>query len=76
MKEWNFENGICVIETDYNYDLHAFDVYNGNVFLGTVYPGTVEDMNSCIKSLDNGEDPITESWEDGCGNNCSLEGWA
>jgi hypothetical protein len=74
MRTW--ENGeITVSEVDYNYDLHAFDVYVGDRFLGTVYPATIEDMARCIKALDDGEDPVSDGWEDGCGNVCSLDGW-
>jgi len=74
MKEWG-NNGITVVEVDYNYDLHAFDVYNGDIFLGSVYPATIEDMEECIKALDRGEDPVTDGWEDGCGNACLIDGW-
>ena len=75
MKEWKFENGIEVYESEHNYDLHCFKVYNNDDLLGIVYPNTIEDMEECIKSLDNGEDPISGGWEDGCGNNCKLDGW-
>lgn len=76
VREWNFENGISVVEMDYNYDLHSFDVYNGDIFLGTVYPSDIEEMKKCIECLDGGKDPISDFWEDGCGNSCSLEGWS
>lgn len=75
MKTWTFENGITVEETTYDYDLHAFEVYNDGELLGTVYPGDLEDMERCIAELDNGNDPITDKWEDGLGNTCTLEGW-
>lgn len=75
MKKWNFENGINVYEDSYNYGLHCFKVYNEENYLGTVYPDSIEDMEYCINSLDNGQDPISDGWEDGCGNSCTLEGW-
>lgn len=75
MKSWEFKNSIKVFEEDYNYDLHCLKVYKGESYLGTVYPGTIEDMHECMKCLDNGDDPITDGWEDGCGNPCTLEGW-
>lgn len=75
MKNWNFENGINVWESEYDYDLHCFKVYNGDKYLGTIYPSTIEDMESCIEDLDNGDDPISCNWEDGCGNGCTLDGW-
>ncbi len=75
MREWTFENGIIVQEEKFEHALHCFKVYNGNNYLGTVYPATIENMESCIASLDSGEDPISGMWEDGNGNSCSLNGW-
>lgn len=75
MQSWIFENGIEVYEKDFDNDLHCFDVYNGEEKLGTIYPDNIGDMESCVESLDAGEDPISGHWEDGCGNLCTLEGW-
>lgn len=75
MRTWNFDNGVIVGESSHDADLHCFEVFNGDRYLGTVYPNTIEDMNQCIKALDNGEDPISGGWEDGCGNTCSMNGW-
>ena len=75
MREWNFENGIRVVETEYNYDLHSLKVYNGEEYLGTVYPADVDYMMKCFAALDAGNDPISDKWEDGCGNTCTLDGW-
>lgn len=47
----------------------------GEEKLGTIYPDNIGDMESCIESLDAGEDPISGHWEDGCGNLCTLQGW-
>lgn len=74
MKEWKFENGIEVYESEYDHNVHCFKVYKGN-YLGTVYPETVDDMNACIERLDAGFDPISDGWEDGMGNACTLNGW-
>lgn len=75
MREWKFENGVLVVEESLDYDLHCFKVYNGDIYLGTVYPDSIETMNSMIIDLENGQDPISERWEDGNGNTCTLEGW-
>lgn len=75
MRTWNFDNGIEVLESEYDYDLHCFKVYNRANYLGTIYPNTIEDMENCIRELDNGSDPITDDWEDGMGNCCTLDGW-
>lgn len=75
MREWKFENGISVQEDEFNYDLHCLKVYHGEKYLGTIYPGSIEDMENCFKDLDNGNDPISNGWEDGLGNSCTLDGW-
>lgn len=75
MREWKFDNGIEVYESEFDYDLHCLKVYNGEKYLGTVYPACIEDMESCFKDLDAGNDPITSGWEDGCGNSCTFDGW-
>ena len=75
MREWNFKNGIRVVETEYDYDLHSLKVYNGEKYLGVVYPADVDDMMKCFDELDAGNDPISDKWEDGCGNTCTLDGW-
>lgn len=75
MKNWTFDNGIEVYESEFDYDLHCLKVYNGDNYLGTVYPDSIEDMKSCFKDLDAGNDPITGGWEDGMGNSCTLDGW-
>lgn len=74
-KNWNFEDGIFVQEVDFDGDLHELEVFNGDEYLGTVTPPDVEDMEKCINDLDNGSNPITDNWEDGMGNSCTLDGW-
>lgn len=75
MKNWKFENGIEVYESELDYDLHCLKVYNGEDYLGAIYPATPEDMDNCKAVLDGGEDPISGMWEDGLGNTCTLDGW-
>lgn len=75
MKNWQFENGIEVYEKHWDKDLHCLEVYNRSEYLGTVYPGDIENMQYCFKLLDSGKDPISDGWEDGCGNACTLDGW-
>ena len=75
MRDWKFENGIEVYESEFDYDLHCFKVYNGDEFLGIVYPDCIEDMEGCIEDFDAGIDPISGMWEDGRGNSCTLQGW-
>lgn len=75
MRTWKFTNDIIVEEEAFDYDLHIFAVYHKDRYLGRIYPCDIDAMRSCIKDLDAGKDPITEKWEDGCGNTCSLDGW-
>lgn len=75
MKKWIFENGIEVYEKPLDFDLHGFAVYDGDRFLGFVSPSSIADMDNCIALLDAGRDPITDGWDDGCGNPCTLDGW-
>lgn len=51
-------------------------MYHFDKYLGAVYPYSIDDMEACIVELDNGNDPITDKWEDGLGNCCTLDGWA
>lgn len=75
MREWKFKNKIEVYEEEYDYSLHCFKVYMENKYLGSIYPSSLEDMEDCIRKLDNGEDPVFDRWEDGLGNICNIEGW-
>ena len=75
MREWTFDNGIIVRECEYDYLVHCFRVYDGDKYLGVILPDTFDDFKLCISGLDNGEDPITGGWQDGCGHDCTREGW-
>lgn len=75
-EEWAFENGITVCSKEWSYCRYAFDVYNADgKFLGGIYPDTNEDSDRCRQDLDEGSEPITDGWEDGCGNSCNINGW-
>lgn len=74
IREWKFAD-IYVSECEYDGSLHCFKVYTDERYLGGIYPNSMEDMEACIADLDAGKDPITEGWEDGCGNVCDPRGW-
>ena len=77
MQEWKFQNGIEVYETEYDSDLHCLKVYDREKYLGTIYPDSIENMERCFEDLNSGKDPISEGWEDGLGNSCTLDvGWS
>ncbi|ERH97531.1 hypothetical protein [Bacillus thuringiensis] len=65
MKTWERE-GYRVVETEFDRDLHTFDVIKGEEVIATITPNTIEDMNQIIKDLDSGEE--VNGWEDGMGN--------
>lgn len=73
--EWDSKSKIIVNEVDFDYDLHCFEVYIDKKYLGSIYPDDIESMESCIKDLDDGNDPINYMWEDGMGNSCNIYGW-
>ena len=75
MKNWKFENGIEVYEKELDFDLHGFAVYDGDRYLGFISPSSIDDMQACINLLDEGKDPITDGWDDGCGHPCTIDGW-
>lgn len=72
MKTWQ-RKGYSVVEREFNYDLHEFDIVVGNAVIATITPDNLEDMNDIVEQLDNGADPVAEAWEDGMGNIITLE---
>lgn len=75
MKTWTrtTSDGIeyTVQEVAYDYALHAFEILLNDAVVTTVYPCDEEAMNAAINDLDNGANPIDDSWEDGLGNSCA-----
>lgn len=55
---------------EYDADLKAFEIIQGEK-VQTIYPATIEDMQSIIEDLDNGED--VDGWEDGLGNTIVID---
>jgi hypothetical protein len=73
--EWTTKN-VTVKAVSIDADLHEFVCYNHDgKLLGTITPGDLDDMNNCIKELNEGGCPIADRWEDGMGNTCTIEGW-
>ncbi|PFW93922.1 hypothetical protein [Bacillus pseudomycoides] len=70
MRTWNRE-GYKVVEIEFDFDLHAFEVIKDEELIATITPNTIEDMEQIIEDLDNGED--VNGWEDGMGNTISFE---
>lgn len=69
MRTWERE-GYRVVEVEYNFDLHAFDVIKKEEVVATITPNTIEEMNQIIEDLNGGED--VDGWEDGMGNTISI----
>jgi len=66
MGTWEFKGYTVHEETD----VLRFENDNGDI-LGYV----VKNGNDEIVSLNNGEDPIKDGWEDGIGNTININGW-
>ena len=69
LRTWE-RNGYTVNMVDFDHDLKAFDVVQGDK-VQTIYPATIEDMEYIIKELDAGED--VDGWEDGLCNTIVIE---
>ncbi|PDY73564.1 hypothetical protein [Bacillus cereus] len=69
MRTWERE-GYKVVEVEYNFDLHAFDVIKKEEVVATITPNTIEEMNQIIEDLNGGED--VDGWEDGMGSTISI----
>ena len=69
MRTWERE-GYKVVEKEFDYDLHEFDIVKNGETIATINPGSIDDMENIIKDLDNGED--VDGWEDGKGNTIRI----
>ena len=70
MRTW-VRNGYKVVEVEFDYDLHQFEVISDNgEIIATITPPDLDNQNEIIKALDAGED--VEGWEDGHGNTISI----
>lgn len=69
IKVWE-RKGYRVEETEFDRDLHQFDVIKNEEVIATITPATIEDMKQIIEDLDAGED--VDGWEDGNGNTISI----
>lgn len=74
-RTWEFKNGVTVRTEEFDYDLKTLVVEYGNRVLGKIYLDNLENQESTFAALDNGIDPISDRWEDGNGNTCTLDGW-
>ena len=72
---WETEN-VVVELVRFDHDLHRFAVMSKDFkFLGYITPAVIEDMESIITDLNSGNCPISDAWEDGNGNVCTMQGW-
>jgi hypothetical protein len=72
MKTWE-RTGYMVIEKEFDYDLHEFDITQKGEVIATITPACIEDMEKIIKDLDNEAD--VNGWEDGNGNTIRINTW-
>lgn len=70
MRVWE-RNGYKVVEVEFDYDLHQFEVISDNgEIIATITPPDLDNQNEIVKALDAGED--VNGWEDGMGNTISI----
>lgn len=69
MRTWERE-GYKVVEVEFDYDLHQFEVVRDEEVLYTITPPDMGTQESIIADLDAGED--VNGWEDGSGNTISI----
>ena len=70
MRTWT-RNGYKVVEVEFDYDLHQFEVVRDNgEIVATITPFDLDDQKDIIKALDAGQG--VEGWEDGHGNTITI----
>jgi uncharacterized protein YkuJ len=70
MRTW-VRNGYKVVEVEFDYDLHQFEVVRDNgEIIATITPFDLDDQNDIIEALDAGQG--VEGWEDGMGNTITI----
>jgi hypothetical protein len=65
METWH-RNGYKIVEKDFDYDLHEFDIIKNGSIIATITPDSIDRMNSIVADLNSGE--CVDGWEDGKGN--------
>lgn len=58
-------------DTNHHISSWEFD----NKYLAIIYPADMGDYLECVKLLNAGHGPISDGWEDGLGNACTMDGW-
>ena len=70
MRTW-VRNGYKVVEVEFDYDLHQFEVVrDSGEIIATITPFDLDDQNDIIEALDAGQG--VEGWEDGHGNTITI----
>jgi len=70
MRTWE-RTGYKVIEVEFDYDLHQFQIVRNNgEIIATITPPDLDNQNEIIKALDAGEE--VDGWEDGMGNTITI----
>jgi hypothetical protein len=69
MSTWTRSN-YNVVEVEFNYDLHQFEVVQDGTVLHTITPADLDSQADIISDLNNGE--CVNGWEDGMGNSIYI----
>ena len=63
------------ITTMYEDEKRRFEVFANSCFIGCVYPFNEENKGEIWGMLDDGKNPVSDSWYDGVGEICTIDGW-
>ena len=63
------------ITTMWENEKQRFEVFVNSCFIGCVYPFNEENKEEIIGLLDDGKNPVSDSWYDGVGEICTIDGW-
>ena len=64
-----------LITTMWENEKQRFEVFANSCFIGCVYPFNEENKEEIVGLLDDGKNPVSDSWYDGVGEICTIDGW-
>ena len=63
------------ITTMWENEKRRFEVFANSCFIGCVYPFNEENKEEIEGLLDDGKNPVSDSWYDGVDEICTIDGW-
>ena len=65
----------ATITTMWENEKRRFEVFANSCFIGCVYPFNEKNKEQICGLLDDGKNPVSDSWYDGVGEICTIDGW-